>query len=74
LTSAYLKGMREIRVERIIIVGVPKNFAGRTVKVKQGGKEWDATVIGSTSNSPKASSLVIRDPRVRIAEDWEIHF
>jgi len=66
--------MHEIRVERIIVVGVPKNFAGKTVKVRQGGKEWDATAISSTSNSPKASSLVIRDPRVRIAEDWEIHF
>lgn len=66
--------MHDIRVERIIVVGVPKNFAGKTVKVRQGGKEWDAGVISSTSNSAKASSLVIRDPKVRIGEDWEIRF
>jgi hypothetical protein len=66
--------MSDIRVERIILVGVPGNYAGKTVKVKQGGKEWTAGVISSTSNSSKASSLVIRDPKVHVGEDWEIHF
>jgi hypothetical protein len=66
--------MHNIRVERIIVVGVPNNFAGKTVKVRQAGKEWDAGVIRTKSNSAKASSLVIRDPKVCIGEDWEIHF
>jgi hypothetical protein len=66
--------MADIRIERIIVVGVPGQYAGKTVKVNQGGKEWNAGVISSTPHSTKASSLVIRDPRVRVGEDWEIHF
>ena len=69
-TSSYLKSMRDIRIERIIILGVPKKFTGKTVKVLQSGKEWDTMVI----RSPKTESIVIRDPKVRIGEDWEIHF
>jgi hypothetical protein len=66
--------MSDIRVERIILVGVPGHYAGKTVKVKQGDNEWTAGVISSTSNSAKASSLVIRDPKVLVGEDWEIYF
>jgi mannosyl-oligosaccharide alpha-1,3-glucosidase len=72
-TSAYLKSMHDIRVERVIIVGVPKKFTGSKVKVTQDDKEWETTVTLSTTPG-KARSIVIRDPKVRIGEDWEIHF
>jgi hypothetical protein len=63
--------MKDIRVERIIIVGVPSKFTGDTVKVMQGGKEWTTTVETSTPQG-KARSIVIRDPKVSVGEDWEI--
>ena len=65
--------MKDIRVERIIIVGVPTKFTGETVKVTQGGKEWETTVATLTPTG-KAQSVVIRDPKVSIGEDWEICF
>jgi hypothetical protein len=65
--------MKDIRVEKIVIVGVPKTFARDTVKVKQGGKEWETTVEIQTPKD-KARSITIRDPKVAIGEDWEIHF
>jgi mannosyl-oligosaccharide alpha-1,3-glucosidase len=74
LSSSYLKSMQDIRVERIILVGIPKKFTGSTVKVIQSGKEWDTTVLKSKSLSGKARSIIIRDPKVRIGEDWEIQF
>jgi len=70
LTSSYLKSMQDIRIERIIILGVPKNFAGKTIKVTQSGNEWDTTV----TYSGKDNSIIIRDPKVRVGEDWEIQF
>ena len=62
--------MQDIRVERIIIVGAPKKFTGETVKVSQRGQEWDTTVL----KYENTRSIIIRDPKVRIGEDWEIHF
>ena len=62
--------MKDIRVERIIIVGVPQKFTGKTVKVSQGGQEWDTIV----TKFKKTRRIIIRDPKVRIGEDWEIHF
>lgn len=62
--------MQDIRIERIIILGIPKNFVGKTVKVTQSEKEWDTTVTMSS----KTKTIVIRDPKVLVGEDWEIHF
>jgi len=72
-TSSYRKATSELRVERIIIVGVPKKFTGNTVKVTQGSHTWETTVTTTTTKG-KARSIIIRDPKVRIGYDWEIHF
>ena len=68
---SFLKSVQDIRIERIIIIGVPKIFTGTIVKVTQSGQEWDTTVIKDPDNT---RSIVIRDPKVRICEDWEIKF
>ena len=73
IASTYRRSMNDIRVERIIVVGVPKKFTGDRVKVTQEGKTWETTVTFSTEKG-KARSIVIRDPKVRIGQDWEIHF
>ena len=66
--------MQNIRIERIILVGVPKKFAGKTVRITQSGNEWNTQVIKSAPAAGKARTIVIRDPKVRIGEDWEILF
>jgi mannosyl-oligosaccharide alpha-1,3-glucosidase len=68
LTWSYLKSMHDIRIERIIMVGIPPKYTGDTVSVNQNGKTWETTVTTSPSH------IIIRDPKVAIAEDWEIHF
>ena len=72
-TSSYLKTMQDIRIERILVVGAPKKYAGKTVTVKQGGKEW-TTSTSASATAGKAQVLTVRDPKVRIGEDWEIQF
>jgi mannosyl-oligosaccharide alpha-1,3-glucosidase len=71
--STYRKTMQDIRVERIIIVGVPKKFTGKTVRVTQRGQTWE-TIVTVSETKGKARSIVIRDPKVRIGQDWEILF
>jgi hypothetical protein len=66
--------MQDIRIERVIIIGVPKKFAGSTVKITQGDEEWETSVSESVASPGKARSIVIRDPKVHIGEDWEIQF
>jgi mannosyl-oligosaccharide alpha-1,3-glucosidase len=73
-TSSYLKSMQDIRVERVIIVGTPKKFTSSKVTVSQAGKEWTTTVTRMAGEKGKADYIVIRDPKVRIGEDWEIKF
>lgn len=69
----YAKSIAEVRVEKIVIVGLSAKPS--SVKV-QGGQEliWEY-VSGVASGEKKegvASLLVIRDPKVLIIKDWSI--
>jgi alpha 1,3-glucosidase len=71
--NEYAKSIAEIRVEKIVIVGL----SAKPSRVKiQGGQEliWEY-ISGVASGEKKeglASLLVIRDPRVSIVKDWTI--
>jgi len=65
--------MQDIRIERIILVGVPKKFRGSQVTVSQGGKEW-TTTVSSSEKGAATRRIIVRDPKVRVGEDWEIQF
>jgi len=65
--------MQDIRIERIIIVGVPKKFTGSKVTVSQGGKEW-TTTVSLLDKGAATRRIIVRDPKVRVGEDWEIRF
>ena len=72
-TNEYAKSIAEVRVEKIVIVGLPAKPS--SVKI-QGGQEliW-GYVPGIASGDKKegvASLLVIRDPKVLIIKDWTI--
>jgi mannosyl-oligosaccharide alpha-1,3-glucosidase len=71
--NTFAKSLGDIRIERIIIVGVPKKFTGKNVKVLQGKGKWDVPVIYEPAVKGKAQSIVIRDPKVLVGRDWTIH-
>lgn len=69
----YAKSMAEVRVEKIVIVGLSAKPS--SVKIR-GGQEliWEY-ISGVASGEKKegvASLLVIRDPKVLIIKDWSI--
>lgn len=79
-TDNYLKSMEKVRVEKVIIVGAPKSWKGKTEVVvmeegrkesarkKSVGMEW---VEGGAGHADWA---VVRDPGVGIGRGWRIDF
>ncbi|KAI7207510.1 putative alpha glucosidase II, alpha subunit, partial [Hortaea werneckii] len=79
-TKDYLNTMENVRVEKIIIVGAPASWKGKTeveVNEEQARQssgtrmvpmEWHEKVEG------KASWAVVRDPGVQIGSGWKIAF
>ncbi|KAI7490473.1 putative alpha glucosidase II, alpha subunit [Hortaea werneckii] len=79
-TKDYLKTMENVRVEKIIVVGAPASWKGKTeveVSEEQARQssgtrmvpmEWHEKVEG------KASWAVVRDPGVQIGSGWKIAF
>ena len=69
----YAKSIAEVRVEKIVIVGLSAKPS--SVKI-QGGQEliWEYTagVASGEKKEGAASLLVIRDPKVLIVKDWSI--
>ncbi|KAF2403160.1 hypothetical protein EJ06DRAFT_580329 [Trichodelitschia bisporula] len=73
-TDRYVKGMEKVRVERIVLVGVPAGWKSGTVKVTEGGKNWEAEVSVVKGGKGRADTAVVRDPGVAIGRDWEVVF
>lgn len=71
LTDKYLKSMKAVGVEKIVVVGAPKSWEGKTtVKVGKASAafEWH----GEQGNT--AAWAVVKAPKVSIGEDWKIEF
>ncbi|KAF7290112.1 Glycoside hydrolase family 31 protein [Mycena chlorophos] len=72
--NAFAESIAAVRVEKIVVLGL----AGKPSSVKLDGKElvWEFTpgvaASGKEKESAVASVLSIKDPRVRVVEDWAI--
>lgn len=71
LTDKYLKTMKAVGVEKIVIVGAPKEWAEKS-SVKA-GKE-DAGLEYHAEEGKNAAWAVVKAPKVLISEDWKIEF
>ena len=72
-TNDYAKSIAEVRVEKIVIVGLSAKPS--SVKIKDGQEliwEYVPGVASSEKKEGAASLLVIRDPKVLIIKDWSI--
>lgn len=72
-TNTFAKDIASVRVERIVILGVP----GKPKSVKTaGGKAVEFTWTGGAKASSKkegtASVLVLKDPGLFITQDWTV--
>ncbi|TVY59550.1 Glucosidase 2 subunit alpha [Lachnellula suecica] len=71
LTDKYIKTMKNVGVERVVIVGAPKEWASKA-SVKVGGAE--AGIEFHAEEGGKAAWAVVKNPKVAIGEDWKIEF
>jgi len=69
LTDKYLKSMKNVGVEKLLIVGAPKDWEGKTT-VKVGSSE--ARMEWHGEEEGKAAWALIKAPKVSIADDWKI--
>ncbi|PBP27806.1 glucosidase II alpha subunit [Diplocarpon rosae] len=71
LTDKYVKSLKSVGVERVIIVGAPAEWAEKTtVKAGQG----DAVLEYHGAEGRKAPWAVVKAPKLAIGEDWTIEF
>ena len=71
LTDKYLKSVKSVGVEKVIVVGAPKAWEGKsTVKVGSGqaGLEYHA------AEGNRVAWAVVRAPKVAIGDDWKMEF
>jgi len=71
--NAYAKSIAEVRVEKIIVVGL--DAKPTAVKVEGGDAlVWDFTpgVAAADKKEGMASMLAIKDPKVLVTKDWAI--
>ena len=76
LTDKYLKTMKKVDVEKIIVVGAPKEWASKThVKVGSGEvRNQQARIEYFAGRGNKAAWALVKAPKVIIGEDWTIDF
>ena len=71
LTDKYLKTMKDVIVEKVVVVGAPKEWEGKTtVKVGKG----EARLEYHAQKGIHAAWAVVKAPKVAIGEDWNIEF
>ena len=70
--NAFKESISNVRVEKIVVYGL-KSKPSRVALASGQDVEWDF-VAGTSAKSGEgvASALTIRDPAVKIVEDWSI--
>jgi len=73
-TNAYAQSIKDVRVEKVVVLGLTKE--PKTVKIGETTLEFEWTA-GTSAKGKKegvASKLVIKDPKAKIVQDWSIAF
>jgi alpha 1,3-glucosidase len=75
LTEKYLKAMKKVSVEKVIVVGAPASWASKTmVKATEGGRTHGVTIEFHAAENGKAAWALVKNPKVTIGADWNIDF
>ena len=75
--AKFVASMAQTRVEKVILVGVGDEWAGRNrAQLRTPKDQWPVEIgfIRGGGADGIANVAVIRDPRAPLAEDWVIEF
>jgi alpha 1,3-glucosidase len=70
--GSWLKAMREVRVDRIIVVGAPASLNVDEVQIESEDKTWPVKVEYHAAEKGRAAFAVLGRVGARIGEDWSI--
>jgi alpha 1,3-glucosidase len=70
--GSWLKSMREVRVDRIIIVGAPASLNVEEVQITSEGTTWGVKVDYHAAEKDRAAFAVLGRVGAKISEDWSI--
>ncbi len=76
LVNRYLNDVKDIRVEKIIVVNAPKSWNGKkeVAVIRDGVKRGTAGIKTEAGKNGGADWAVVRDPGVGVGTDWRIEF
>ena len=75
VAKEYFKKMKDVHVERIIIVNAPKTWHGRLeISVTENGKSRGADMQFFIGEDGAAAWAVVKNPDVGIGNDWTLQF
>ncbi|QUC22496.1 uncharacterized protein UV8b_06737 [Ustilaginoidea virens] len=70
--GTWLKAMRQVHVDRIIVVGAPSSLNQEEVQIKSEGRKWAVKVDYHAAKEGRAAFAVLGRVGARIGEDWSI--
>lgn len=79
-TAAYLKAMTKVTIDKIIVVGAPKEWKTRSqVSIseegaKESAKKRNADLTFHAGGSGKADWAVVRKPELPVGKGWKVDF
>jgi mannosyl-oligosaccharide alpha-1,3-glucosidase len=68
----WLKGMGDVYVDKIILVGAPAAWNKKEVQIQSEGRTWSAKVEFQPAAKGRAAFAVVRKVAARIGEDWTV--
>ncbi|KAL8648214.1 MAG: hypothetical protein Q9210_005123 [Variospora velana] len=74
--KAFLKTMKDVRIEKIIIIGAPEAWGSKTeVAVREDGqKKKTVPLMWRKGDGKRANWAVVRDPGVGVGKGWQVKF
>ncbi len=76
-TKGYLKSMAKVSVEKVIVVGAPATWAGKTevLVIEDGAKEGRKVALSyHEAGGSHAAWALVRNPSTNIGKGWKIDF
>ena len=71
----FLKTMSSVRVEKIIIIGAPAAWEGKsTVRVSELETDWEVEMAFFKGDGTRANWAVVRNPGVGVGRGWRVSF
>ncbi|ODA82453.1 hypothetical protein RJ55_00960 [Drechmeria coniospora] len=70
--GSWLKAMREVYVDRVIVVGAPSEWNKKEVQIRSEGRTWSVKVDYHAAANGRAAFAVVGRVGARIGADWTI--